>query len=364
MSVSNGKVSATAPIGLAEICQLLGVSSLDVGSACTSNNIKKWAKYKPVRVNTVAEIDLAQRRAVNYGISVTTYSSGTTWYNNRGASIWNYLKPWGANSSIDYPYRLTDFLGYNHNAPSPLPSLAADTVLTGNTAATPVVISAVKIPFLTDEDDCLQQSDFAFGGVALEDMYLGIAITQNNVTQFVTDTAKGLNRLPTVKFSTLPSGTYKALLFASSIIVSPAATVTNNGIFIGLDQFDLVDLTFQKMSNTWKISVQGSYSSKGAVTASVSISSELALSLTGMTLYVLSSSTAPTSSTSSNIIGSKVLNTNGSITLSANGTYSESVMIKSLTSTPNMVWLYVVSTTNGLWNTYNSGTPVGAISTS
>ena len=111
MGHSNGYI--TAPINTDDVSATLGVASHDVGTLCTSDSINRWAKYKPVRVDTPAEIDDAQRKAVNHGLVVTNalQSDGYT-YN---LAKWTYNKPDGT-----WWKRLTDFIGYAHTSKPPI----------------------------------------------------------------------------------------------------------------------------------------------------------------------------------------------------------------------------------------------------
>lgn len=114
MGHSGGKI--TAPVNTYDIKTVLGETSDDVGTLCTSLKINKAAKYKPIPYKTVAELTIDQRAGsseskalgiyygVQFGVSV-----GTTFSAVQTAGRLVYDRP------ADY-YRMTDFIGYDHNA--------------------------------------------------------------------------------------------------------------------------------------------------------------------------------------------------------------------------------------------------------
>lgn len=121
MSIQGNKL--VAPIGLQEVYNLLGVSKTgtyyDLGYICGNahGQTNPWALYKPERVNTPAEITLAQRKANNCGLTpylVSTLSGLADAYQQHAEDMhgWTYSPP---NRATDY-VRLTDFVGYDHNA--------------------------------------------------------------------------------------------------------------------------------------------------------------------------------------------------------------------------------------------------------
>lgn len=121
MSISNGLV--TKPIGLFEVTQMLGEKSMDIGTVCTSDNIRKWSRCKPIKCSGVEPIDEAKRKANTYGLKIPILS-GTfrscidEIVNQTEKTKWDYIKPTGGLAS---PYRLTDFEYYYHHANPPFP---------------------------------------------------------------------------------------------------------------------------------------------------------------------------------------------------------------------------------------------------
>lgn len=109
-------LSKDGGITLDDIGYCLGSTSRDLGSLCTASTIAKWAKFKPIRLNTPAELTEAQRKSVNCGMSAPSSVA----YNNPDdvtSLVWTYERPRG----IGYQewYRILDFDGYAHRANYP-----------------------------------------------------------------------------------------------------------------------------------------------------------------------------------------------------------------------------------------------------
>ena len=145
MSVSNGIISA--PVSISDIQNAIGTSGGgDLATLCKSNNIKMWAKWKPVPKNLIdttpqlsgtswqTDSQLSNNpwwkgNDGNYGLTFQSVgiSLGQTGMETALTSLlqhldgdrngWRYLHPGGGNTS---PYRQLDFLKYNHNAPNPI----------------------------------------------------------------------------------------------------------------------------------------------------------------------------------------------------------------------------------------------------
>ncbi len=118
MANSGGVI--TAPVRVEDVQTVLGESSGDLGTLCSSSKINPFSKYKPVRISGVdASITNStwwQGTAKNAGLKVNKLYLPTeiiAAYNSGGLMGWVYEAPRGGTSE---PYRLTDYSGYNHNA--------------------------------------------------------------------------------------------------------------------------------------------------------------------------------------------------------------------------------------------------------
>ena len=124
MGLENGIL--TQPLSVYDIANCIGVASTDVGTLCTAKSkINIWAKYKPVRYNSIKALTEEQRKQCSYGIldvqeyDFTQQSVLNQAFENALNRVysWQYEIPEGGVESL---YRMLDFDGYNHNAICPL----------------------------------------------------------------------------------------------------------------------------------------------------------------------------------------------------------------------------------------------------
>ena len=124
MGLENGIL--TQPLSVYDIANCIGVASTDVGTLCTAKSkINIWAKYKPVRYNSIKALTEDQRKQCAYGIldvqeyDFTQQSVLEQAFENALNRVysWQYEIPEGGVESL---YRMLDFDGYNHNAICPL----------------------------------------------------------------------------------------------------------------------------------------------------------------------------------------------------------------------------------------------------
>lgn len=116
MPYSNGKI--TAPVSIYDVQQALRSSSPDLGTLCVSDNINKFARWKPFRWNLpylgvdTVPARLTAAKAVNYGCDIV--SCGSANFASNYQKEWGHLAPRGAGSYNEF-YRLTDFNLYQKN---------------------------------------------------------------------------------------------------------------------------------------------------------------------------------------------------------------------------------------------------------
>lgn len=115
MGHSNGKI--TAPVNTDDIKAALGETSDDVGTLCTSKKINKASKFKPIKYDTPAMLTDAQRagdvesitKGIIYGVA---FSAPLAFNELAEAGAMRYHAP---EAGTDW-LRMTDFIGYDHNA--------------------------------------------------------------------------------------------------------------------------------------------------------------------------------------------------------------------------------------------------------
>lgn len=123
MSYSNGQINA--PIAASDPYMVLGVGTYnggyDVGYICSNQHgkINKWAKYKPIRFPKIEELIDSEFKGTTIdqinGIVYGLYGKvSATNYKDLHNITYEYIgKPIGGDNE---PFRLTDFIGYDHNA--------------------------------------------------------------------------------------------------------------------------------------------------------------------------------------------------------------------------------------------------------
>lgn len=101
------------------IATILGVSSRDVGTLCSSPLINPWSKWKPI-YSSVVTMTLEELKLRNYGIEILRGNSVTQLFNKvveNGNKGYKYNRPTGGSAA---PYRLGDFRNYEHQAFEPM----------------------------------------------------------------------------------------------------------------------------------------------------------------------------------------------------------------------------------------------------
>lgn len=219
MSISGSRI--IPPISLREVYTLMGVTPTngihDLGYICGNRHLRTnpWALYKPERVNTPAEITLAQRKANNCGLTpylVSTLSGLADAYQQHDTDMhgWIYNAP---RPGTDW-CRLTDFVGYNHAAKPPYTKLNApeEVALTQGTFMFTCMLGVAGGDSVTFSD--LQ---------GLGSLYFGIYITGTR-TLFATNDSPNTG---SVQFSTagFVEGQYTAYPFLSSVPQTQGASI-------------------------------------------------------------------------------------------------------------------------------------------
>lgn len=199
---------------IADVQKCFKSSANTVGQLCLLTNINLFAKFKPIRYPSVVPLTKTQRKGIggNYGIIIPEFSSITAMVAaiDGAANGWSYDRPAGGTAS---PYRLSDFDGYNHNAPALNPQmLAADTASNADSGSTLRVTYSMQqqvtpIPDDPDSVDYIRLED-----LTIADYYFGVYIKQDGGTRTVKviGTGKikdGLAEV-NVRLVGLPVGTY------------------------------------------------------------------------------------------------------------------------------------------------------------
>lgn len=179
MSHSNGKI--TAPINLdGDVFATLGIGSVggdyDLGYACanTHGKINPWARYKPVRYESLAPgPDEKWWQGWDGNCGVKPFQMAGYWdapkHADGSMNGWEYTPPTGGK----FPFRLTDFNGYNHLASPPISRFSCpDTATNQFTSSNFVCSAAIMMPSEGHDTDFLNMGDFA----EIADCYFGVYV--------------------------------------------------------------------------------------------------------------------------------------------------------------------------------------------
>lgn len=183
MSHSNGIISN--PINPQDPYLVLGVrkrkSGYNINYICSNlhGRINKWAKYKPIDYPAIGELTEAQLKNGDYGIKPVTAKS--TVLDAVNANSYEYVPPKGGDNS---PYRLCDFIGYNHNAEPPILFSTAETIFEWDTSVQEVY--AFQVMCYKNAADSL---NLIQANSLLENMYLALAILGSSNKYYVKTSA-------------------------------------------------------------------------------------------------------------------------------------------------------------------------------
>ena len=99
--MANNGVVVFAPLNTDDLVTVLGHNSHDVATLCSSAQINKFARYKPVRYDKVGELTAAERKSVSYGLVLTYIASATSAAVNLTANLQTSIPP-----SLAWAYNL------------------------------------------------------------------------------------------------------------------------------------------------------------------------------------------------------------------------------------------------------------------
>lgn len=221
-------------ISAAEVAQCLGISSLDMGTQCTSAKINMWSRKKPVHINHRAPNRVTEWWKGSEGdcgvkppTRVSTFAAVKALYDG-GLNGWSHTRP-------SLYYRRMDFDGYYHYAEPQIRELdvPAD-VIVGNTIPASVGIR---------EDDrdssgsgSLNMDEITVDNIALSNWYVGIALFEGSTLRGWIAEHKGLTmqqyEYPTD--SSMIGKTYTVVPFYSKVYLSKDSGVSIDGALMPL----------------------------------------------------------------------------------------------------------------------------------
>lgn len=253
MSVSNGVI--TAPVSIADVKSVLGVSANDVYSLCLSDNINWWSKCKPY-----ANGDMFYNyQPANFGWTPAVVNSitevkelydDTSKYKDLPLNSWTYN-----NLGVSYK-RLADFENYNHRAACPALGFGGTSETTTSGTMT---FSCMYGLTSSEPESGLGMSDFG----SLADCYFGVMLYRGTSLLYVkTGTTKlsdGGDLGVTFTGSNWTTGTYKAYPFFSSIQIA-IGDAYSVGQYYSLPGVTYAECTIKSTASAYsKFYFEGSY---------------------------------------------------------------------------------------------------------
>lgn len=291
-----------APVSIYDIQRALGKSSPDLKTLAMSDTINKWAKFKPVKlmtttppyrpiVDTLSQLDMS-----NVDHSRWAWKNSSTWwratngmcglvihqYESLNDLLLDYFAPHDISYVKLWPWeydtldasnvaRMTDFVGYRHNAIPPLHDFMSDKSTYFSQGS--LVDTVVKIGSGFNVQDfslgaSLALADLGNGGY-FSDYYFGVVVLYddynivNNVVNYhglITTSAKvgksGFQPQVSIPIGTggLPVGTkgYRAVGFLTSTIKSSYTLMPNVGAIGSVFSIGLLDTSFNIAgANEW-----------------------------------------------------------------------------------------------------------------
>lgn len=252
MPYADGKIyrTATEGVSIGDIASALRASTGDLGTLCKSPLINKWAKYKPVNIDSVAILTESQRSDVNYGMGNIPYYlrvatmladiKNNTFANAANIATldlrfdaWIHIVP-------TTKYRVLDFDGYNSNAIAPIDRATGANFVRAADGKTVISWTGYSEP----SADYLLLEDIHIGTRQFGDLYPTLCIYNESTQIYVTQmenyddpaTAIMVSQLVNygVFFRTtkIPVGTYSAFVFLSDHIFNGETTYAQNGYFV------------------------------------------------------------------------------------------------------------------------------------
>lgn len=136
--------------------------------------INPWARYKPVRYESLAPgANEKWWQGWDGNCGVKPFQMAGYWdapkHADGSMNGWEYTPPTGGK----FPFRLTDFNGYNHRASAPISRFSCpDTATNQFTSSNFVCSAAIMMPSEGHDTDYLNMSDFA----EIAECYFGVYV--------------------------------------------------------------------------------------------------------------------------------------------------------------------------------------------
>lgn len=246
MGIIDGNI-ISAPLNTRDVGSVLGSASNDVATLCTHANINMWAKFKPVPLRAIFPED-SLKGSSDWNGNLQPGTHRPWWFgdgdspayivpviseladmgadgNQNSGAVWRYNGPTGKGASAahpDFPFRLTDFVGYRHDARPPF------------TANLPLELTADNFTYFGVDMPDREQGELDLSDICdilhLSAVYIGIIIkniTRGITTAYVSTTALNANNSDSW---TIP------------VVINNGSTIENGGAGQTISESDTIDV--------------------------------------------------------------------------------------------------------------------------
>ena len=261
--------SVNPPMGIdirGDIAYVLGVNTGDIGYAITHGNINPFAKYKPVRLNTVNTGNNAnwwKAQDGNCGLTPYSASNYVTVANSLDAGTmngWVYSKPTGGTAS---PFRVMDFKGYYHYA---IPLADGIEAIDQVSPGTPVVVT-----LLLQQDD---SEELTLSDMSLSQCYFCLYIKKkdSNAAYILTgDKCNTGSASATFVTTSVAQGDWIIYPMLSTAPIAQASSFSGSSTFYSIPYTGPKELKISSVTPaTHYLTVQAEQPSAGSVTINYS----------------------------------------------------------------------------------------------
>lgn len=370
MSYSNGiiypRVRLQANNGDIELA--VGHTSGNLATCISNGSINMWAKYKPVRLNSINTLDQWDSSAQEWRndsswwkgddgkcgayISVftdlgSTSTPGTFLYMLKNGQLgWTYNRPRGG--AYNEPFRQTDFALYNAGAINPMGNIGSTDIYLQNNGRFSVSFD------LTPSTYGLSLSDFEINRTSLSRFYMGLLMWNGSRYEVVTSESRlGTSSIDiTVENASSLAGVWQIVPFFSSVEFPIGATYTT-GTFLSANITTPISITVHAAGTLYEVISDAYWSASNKITISTRVfnhdSGQRTISNVYAEIrYTTSGSQDPSEGTT--ISGTQI--NYGSVTVSGNSSYTLSERVVTVTKSNNRIY-WVMSNATGVANSYN-----------
>lgn len=234
MAHSGGRIyidtSVTPNVGvsMSDIQTVLQSGRNDIGGLITNGNINIFAKYKPVRINSMTHPNANWWKSDNCGLSMMSAGNPATIAGimdedtNNG---WTYRRPQGISVASPSWFRFLDFNGYDHNAEPPVGGISCPESVTAGTTVT------VTLILQQDGTSSLLLKDIQ----TASQCYLCLYVTHSGGSYIVTgDKCDGDTAAASIDTTGWANGTYQIYAMLSSAPIAQTSVYSGSATFYSL----------------------------------------------------------------------------------------------------------------------------------